>query len=221
MVAKLSFYEQVGILIPGGLFLAAALSIVPGASAFLSPRDVTIGEFGIFMIVAYASGHAVAALGNILESAWWYLRRGMPTDWVVQNDDRILSTEQKRVLLENINSAFGTNLLQIVGINRSQWTPIGRQIYRYSLTINPTRIDVFNGNYGLNRGLAAALFSLAILNEFVAPQYGYLSLALGIVGLIFLYRMNRFAINFAREVYLVFLNAKAPSPASPAARPVT
>ena len=73
-MVKLSFYEQVGILIPGSLFLAVLLVIVPGANAFLSPKDISVGEFGIFLIVAYAAGHAIAAVGNMMEFAWWKIR---------------------------------------------------------------------------------------------------------------------------------------------------
>jgi len=208
-MAKLSFYEQVGILIPGSLFLAVLLVIVPGANAFLSPKDISIGEFGIFVIVAYATGHAIAAMGNLLESIWWKARGGMPSDWIIYNDDRILSAAQKQNLSEKIQSYFGIEISNLIGLDRKKWTPVFRQIYRYALATNSGRIEVFNGNYGLNRGLAAALFSLAALNQVVKPQHYIFSLSLAAAGLIYGYRMNRFAIHFAREVYLIFLNSKS------------
>jgi hypothetical protein len=214
-MAKLSFYEQVGILIPGVIFLAVLLVIVPGANAFLSPKNISVGEFGIFIITAYAVGHAIAAVGNLLESIWWKIRGGMPTEWVIYDDERIVSAAQKQKLAEKVKSYFGLPLTNIIGMDRRRWRPISRQVYRYSLTVSAERIEVFNGNYGLNRGLAAALFSLAVLNEAVQPQHYVFSLSLIVGGLVYCYRMNRYAVHFAREVFLIFLNSKAPSPDAP------
>ena len=40
-MAKLSFYEQVGIVIPGAVFVAVLLMIMPQGAAFISPKDVS------------------------------------------------------------------------------------------------------------------------------------------------------------------------------------
>lgn len=210
---KLTFYEQVGILIPGALFLSVLLMIVPGADAYLSTKDISIGTFGVFLIVAYASGHAIAAVGNLLETIWWKLWGGMPTDWVIYHRDWVLNHLQKHALLAAVNTAFGHTISKVEGLPVKEWRPIGRQVYRYALSLNPGRIETFNGNYGLNRGLAAALLTLAVVNLSTHAKPAALSEALLVAGLVFGYRAHRFGVHFAREVYLVFLNAKAPVPA--------
>lgn len=210
---KLTFYEQVGILIPGALFLSVLLVIVPGADVYLSTKDISIGTFGVFLIVAYASGHAIAAVGNLLETMWWKLWGGMPTDWVIYRRDWVLNHLQKEALHKAVNAAFGHSINKVEGLQGKEWRPIGRQVYRYALSLNASRIETFNGNYGLNRGLAAALLTLAIVNLFLHSKPPVLSAALLVGGLVFGYRAHRFGVHFAREVYLVFLNAKAPVPA--------
>jgi hypothetical protein len=65
------------------------------------------------------------------------------------------------------------------------------------------RIDTFNGNYGLNRGLCSGFFALALVAAVHAQWYvviGFLVLAI-----VFAYRAYRFGVHYARELYLQFL----------------
>lgn len=64
-------------------------------------------------------------------------------------------------------------------------------------------IDIFNGNYGLNRGLAAASFALAC----VAALHAQWLIAFGLVllSVIYAYRAYRFGVYYARELYVQFL----------------
>ena len=209
-LVKLSFYEQVGIVIPGAVFVAVLLAIIPETAFLISPKDVSLGGFGIFLLMAYAGGHAIAAAGNAGEAVWWSIRGGMPSDWVVYDDARILSNAQKQALIAKVHSVFGMQLPGgVVGLSRASWSPVFRQIYRVALAQNPGRIEAFNGNYGLNRGLAAALFVLAAVAQLIRPGEWHVSAALLAGALVYGFRMNRFGVNFAREVYLSFLNAKA------------
>ena len=207
-MVKLSFYEQVGIVIPGAVFVAVLLALIPQTAFSISPKDVSLGGFGIFLLLAYAGGQAIAAAGNVGEAMWWAVRGGMPSDWVVYDDARILSVAQKQALATKVQSAFGLQIPPVVGQTRKNWAPVFRQIYRFAISQNPGRIETFNGNYGLNRGLAAALFVLAAADQIIRPGEWHVSLALFAGGLVYGFRMNRFAVHFAREVYLNFLNAK-------------
>jgi hypothetical protein len=206
-VSKLSFYEQVGIVIPGALFLAVIVFIAPGARAAIGPSDISLGEFGVFVLVSYAAGHALAAIGNGLESAWWSLRGGMPSDWVVYDDSRILDSAQKQLLLEKLGTRFRLTLTKVVGMKRRDWRPVFRQIYVGTLVDNPGRIETFNGIYGLHRGLLSASVVLVVASILLAPRNWLLAAAFGTAAVIYGFRMNKFAIHYAREVYLCFLNA--------------
>jgi hypothetical protein len=89
-------------------------------------------------------------------------------------------------------------------MDRKVWWPISRQVYAdVGKNGKVERIDTFNGNYGLNRGLSAACVALAIVAATQAQWYvviGFLALAI-----VFAYRAYRFGVHYARELYLQFL----------------
>jgi len=89
-------------------------------------------------------------------------------------------------------------------MDRKTWFPISRQIYAdIAKNGKPDRIDTFNGNYGLNRGLAAATLALAIVS--LAEAQKGVAAALVAVTVVYGYRAYRFARHYAREVYVQFL----------------
>jgi hypothetical protein len=207
-MAKLTFYEQVGVVIPGAIFLAVLVILVPGMQSYVSLSSITAGDFGIFLLAAYALGQAVAAFGNIVEFLWWKPWGGMPSFWVTKPTCSLLNPSQIANLMDKVNSDFNLHLSSIIGTSKDKWGPIFGQMHRAALAIRSDRIETFNGNYGLNRGLATAfllLFSVSVVVDLYAWKAHLAMLALA--G-IYLYRMNRFGIHFAKEVFFVFLNEK-------------
>lgn len=202
---KMTFYEQVGIVIPGSVFLVGLLFYFPALNALMAKDGVTLGEFGIFLLLSYASGHLLAAVGNALEWLLWKVAGGMPTDWVTKTGGTsLLSASQIDAVQAKVNARFGSNLSKIPGMDRKTWFPISRQIYAdIAKNGKPDRIDAFNGNYGLNRGLAAATLALAIVS--LAEAQKGVAAALVAVAIVYGYRAYRFARYYAREVYVQFL----------------
>src|SRR5262245_1932027 len=80
----MTFYEQVGIVIPGSVFLVGLLFYFPALHELMAKDGVTLGQFGIFLLLSYAAGHLLAAFGNAIEAAMWKVTGGMPTDWVTK-----------------------------------------------------------------------------------------------------------------------------------------
>jgi hypothetical protein len=204
-VDKLTFYEQVGIVIPGSVLLAGLLFIFPALNAFGPKEGVTLGQFGIFLLLSYATGHLVAAIGNVLESLGWKIAGGLPSNWVLQTDgNSLLNAKQLEQLAAKAKSRLGLDIEKVPGMEAKVWFPITRQIYAdVAKGGKPQRVDTFNGNYGLNRGLAAATLALALV---CATQKLWL-IALGflVVAIVYGYRAYRFAVYYARELYLQFL----------------
>jgi hypothetical protein len=160
-VNKITFYEQVGIVIPGSVLMFGLLLFFPALQTVLTKDGVNLGEFGIFLLLSYAAGHLIAAIGNAAESILWPLVGGMPTDWITRTDATLLSTPQIDLLEKKLESRLGITQ-KVRGLDPKLWWPISRQIYTdVAKNGKPDRIDTFNGNYGLNRGLAAATFVLA------------------------------------------------------------
>lgn len=202
---KPTFYEQVGIIIPGAVFLVGLLFYFPALHALMTKDGVTLGAFGIFLLLSYAAGHFLAALGNALEAALWRLAGGMPSDWVTRADGTsLLARGQIEAVAAKARSRLGCTIDQIPGMDRKTWFPLSRQIYADVMKNGkPHRIEAFNGNYGLNRGLAAAMLGLAVIS--IAHDQRLCAFGFVVLALIYLYRAYRFGKHYARELYVQFL----------------
>jgi hypothetical protein len=203
-ITKLTFYEQVGIIVPGSALLFGMLYFFPDMRALLTKDGVSIGQLGIFVLLSYAAGHLVAAVGNAVERLMWKVLGGMPSDWIIRPNQTLLAAEQITQLEQKVRAMLGVAVDKLTGMNAGSWQPISRQIYAKVTKDGQTvHIDTFNGNYGLNRGLASAMFVLAVL-ALVQAQW---TVALGLIGVgaIFLYRAYRFGVYYGRELYLQFL----------------
>lgn len=202
---KMTFYEQVGIVIPGSVFLVGLLFYFPALNALMVKDGVTLGQFGIFLLLSYAAGHLLAAVGNALEWMFWKITDGMPTDWVTKSKGTsLLSASQIEALATKVNARLGVKVEKIAGMDQKTWFPISRQIYAdIAKNGKSERIDTFNGNYGLNRGLAAATLALAVVS-ITENQLG-VGAAFVVIAIVYVYRAFRFARYYAREMYVQFL----------------
>ena len=201
---KLSFYEQVGIVIPGSVLVFGLVLLEPKLQVVFAKDGITVGGFGIFVFLAYASGHLVAALGNLLEFCMWGLLGGMPSNWVVDEKSPLLSDQQISLLKNALHSRLKINV-PVVGMAKAEWNKVYQLLYRDVLANKASRAETFNGNYGLNRGLAAATLALSILVLILAPDKWDYSLVLVMMSAVLLYRAYRFGVHFAREIYAGFL----------------
>jgi hypothetical protein len=201
---KLTFYEQVGIVIPGSVLLAGLLFFFPALNTLVPKDGITLGQFGIFLLLSYAAGHLVAAVGNVLEPVW-KLVGGMPTDWVTrEKGNSLLNTDQVKKLADKVRSRLGIAVENVAGYDARKWYPISRQIYAdVAKNGKSQRIDTFNGNYGLNRGLCASTLLLALASSVEGQKL--IGAALIIAALIYGYRAYRFGVYYGRELYLQFL----------------
>ena len=88
------FYEYAGFIIPGAVLVIALVWLFPDSRALFSKEGVTLGELGLFVIIAYAAGQLVQAIGNYLEWIWWMPWGGMPSGQVLCG--KYLSTDQQQ-----------------------------------------------------------------------------------------------------------------------------
>lgn len=203
---KLSFYEQIGIVTPGAVFLFGMMFYIPELRDVFAKDGVSVGGLGIFVIISYAAGHLLAALGNVIENLYWQLRGGMPSNWIVGISPRLLSSAQVAKVEALVTARLGLTLSPIADLTASSWFPIFRQIYSDVEKHGKTgRGDTFNGNYGLNRGLCSASLALSLAIIIQAPAQWLVSLGLVGVSVVYLYRMHRFGVHYAREIYNQFL----------------
>lgn len=174
------------------------------AASLVAKDGVTLGQFGIFLLLSYAAGHFLAAIGNAIEALLWEFAGGMPSDWVTHSQTDLLSDSQIELLTKKAQARLGATIDKLPGAERAKWLPVSRQIYAdVAKNGKPDRIDTFNGNYGLSRGLAISVFGIATVGILEGQTlYG---IGFFLVGLIYAYRAYRFARYYARELYVQFL----------------
>lgn len=205
---QFDFYEFTGVIAPGAVSLFGIAILFPELGKRLQGQDFTVGSFGLFVLLAYVAGHLVQALGNAVEWAWWKPWGGMPTDWVRTGKHALLGDAQRAQL--------GSRLQAMLALQRGEdpfafgqkaWGGVVRQAYAAVHAAKRSgRVETFNGNYGLNRGIAASLFALAILTVASRGRDAWLPvLLLAMGGCVAVYRMHRFAKHYGRELFAQYL----------------
>lgn len=205
---RFDFYEFAGVIAPGVVILLAAGLIWPEYLGSIHKLDLTLGGFGLVLVLAYVTGHLLQAIGNLLESVWWKVQGGWPSDWPCMGKGDLLSEPQVAKLQEQIRKDLGFSGVTLgPDLPARAWRPIFRQI---CATVRAAgrddRSHTFNGNYGMFRGIgsAAIVSTIAVL---VAQGWEAYPLALAFLigaGLAF-FRMHRFAKHYACEIYVQFL----------------
>lgn len=214
----LSFYEQVGIVLPGSILLLGLLFLAPELKPQFMEGGLSVGGLGLFLIVAYALGHVVAAGGNLLEWLFWLPFKGMPSDWVLRKRWNLLRPAQIAQVQSKMKARLGVEV-DLSTTSRRDWRALFRRLFAEVRTVEPEGMNLtFNGNYGLNRGMATAMFAVTMGCVMQGtPGWERWSVAFAAIGLIYLYRMYRFGIFFARYVYDRFVqlpdSPEAPKPA--------
>jgi hypothetical protein len=213
MSKTLSFHEQTGIVIPGATLVFGLLFFFPEFRQLFFSDGVSIGGLGLFLLISYAAGHLATALGNVLEACLWALAGGWPSSWVTREKTSLLAPEQIAALDTLIKQRLRLEIPPLRGMRSKQWLPISRQIYADVMSHGKsTRIDSFNGNYGLNRGLAAALLALVLISLAFSETDWRLPLSLLPIALIYMYGMYRSGVSYASELYAQFLLLPAQPP---------
>jgi hypothetical protein len=115
------------------------------------------------------------------------------------------SDRQGAKALSAIHKHFGYNFAQLKAIPATEWSFIIRQVYGVvSSAGQASRVDTFNGNYGLHRGIAAScivLFGSCLWSAKYWPN----ELILAGLFCVALMRMHRFGRLYARELFMQFI----------------
>lgn len=156
------------------------------------------GESLIFIVVAYGFGHILQGLGNYFESFLWFIYGGMPTSWLTKKNrfgKYLFEKSDREKIVEKIYTEYG----------KEEGKDFSRFIYTKLFVKKLTdRIDIFNGNYSLLRGLSVCFIILSGLCIY------YFNWQITIVAFLFsiiaIIRTIRFAKYYAKEIYRTYLN---------------
>jgi ABC-type multidrug transport system fused ATPase/permease subunit len=204
MKKEFSFYEFVGILVPSVTLLYFSIQIVDLVYAKKLMDFSKIGESLIFFIIAYGIGHILHSLGNIFESIFWKVFRGMPTQWLTTGSRfkiELFDRAQTEAIRDKVFQQFGRNLTKDYGRDVYNWLSLKEKL-------TEKRIDIFTGNYSMFRGLAVAFYILTCVTLYLLGWK--LALIPFILAVLANLRMFRFAKLYAQEVFRSFQNYNNP-----------
>jgi hypothetical protein len=206
---QLEFYEFAGVLVPGALLLVGLAFLFRQIAQPLAGTEFGAGDFGIFVLLAYVAGQLVQAVGNLVEWLWWKPWGGQPTNWPRAGHHRLLSTQQREQLRTRLAALLDLpasgNPFQLP---EADWKLTIRQVDAAVRGAGKgARVETLNGNYGLNRGIAASfLVLLVIALASRGPEAWEAGLLLGGAAAVAVYRMHRFGRHYAIELFLQFLS---------------
>jgi hypothetical protein len=197
MKKEFSFYEFVGVIVPSTIFLYFSQFIIE----FVYQKQIfdfsKIGETTIFVIVCYGIGHILQALGNLFETGLWFIYGGMPTKWLTKKNrfgKTLFDNPLNQRINEKVKQKFGDGI-----------TDYGRLTYNFIFQKEKmTRVDIFNGNYSLFRGLAISFLLITVICGY---YFNCKIAALAAIPFILsVMRMIRFAKYYATETFRTFYN---------------
>lgn len=205
MSERLDAYEFLGLVAPGAVVVFSASLAFPEIKTYIVDGGVTVGGLGIFLILSYITGHLVQTFGNLLEKVVWFPFGGMPTQWVLKQNQRLLAATQAEKLLSAIHASH-PGFDPAGRSSRPDWYSITREVYaRVRGAGKSDRIDAFNRNYGLLRGIAASLLISTLVAAVLSLASGS-TLSLLVLALVLaIYRMYRFGVHYGRELFVTFL----------------
>jgi hypothetical protein len=197
-------YEYTAVIAPGAVLAALIASQCPAIKDLFADKDLSIGDFGLFLIAAFILGQFVQILAALLERALWL--GGMPTDWAKGPSNRLLAADQRARLQARLH-ALKLTTHPLADIKTHDWRALTREIYsRVNAAGRSERVDAFNRTYGLMKGLAAAFLAAAawlFVSDRDQALYWGLALALGLASL---WRAYEFGIDYGREMMVEFLH---------------
>ncbi|MCH8058949.1 MAG: hypothetical protein IIA11_00680 [Proteobacteria bacterium] len=198
---KFDAYEYVGVIVPGSVVLVACSTLYPNALPMMT-STLSVGDLGLTLILAFVAGHLLQAGGNVWESIIWWFAGGMPTSWPAKTTTGLLSESQLLRLDERLRHDFGCGRDKV----DSGRGLIREIVVRVRQDGDADRIDKFNRNYGLMRGIAVAFIVSAGLVLLQDRSLWPEAVGVVVIAGIATYRMIRFGIHYAREVYAEYLS---------------
>lgn len=207
-MSRFDFYEFVGVLAPGATFILAMSLLFEQIGTFLQKPTFSLGDLGVIVIISYVVGHLIQGAGNILEEIYWLIWGGKPTDWVRSNKHKLVSDGQIQELDIRLNENLKREKVSSIReLSPSSWSSIINEMYGSIKSADlDKRAYIFNGNYGLMRGVSAAIIIILATLLIRDPEIWKVGILL-LVGLILaIFRMHRFGCYYAREVITSFLN---------------
>ena len=198
-------YEIIGIIAPGTVVALLVAIEAPLFRSLLGSEGLSIGDFGLFVLLAFVFGHLVQAFGNLIEFAVWPVS-GLPTNVVRTSDQTLISAAQRKTLEAHVSAMEG-EATDLATLTAATWRAITTRAYARVRTAGRSmRIDIANRTYALCRGLVAALGLTLLWCLYTHRDQLGLLIALFLMIVAALWRMRRAGHHYARALFLEFID---------------
>lgn len=220
---KFDFFEFVGIIVPGGVFLLLLAYFIPSLRGVILTESVSVNllGLGIGFIVVYGVGRLIEAVGGFVIRTWWRMWGGKPTDWMSMKNQKAFPKEWKELIVKEMGIR---NAKKDIPLER--WKNYVNEIRAIVSHTEKCyqRVYIFLGNSHLFRGLATVgLFYIVaqigkwLLGNITTKQkflswefwwnidFGLVLLGLGVVALCF-HQIYRFGKNYANELFSQYVS---------------
>ncbi len=195
------YYEFAGIFVPGAVALFGLSLVIQEVNTLLLSNQNQFSAISIMLVISYACGYLVQAVGNILEKMWWKFRKGWPTDWIMIESNNTYSEHWRESIYSHFMSE-GKNPF----VNKRTWIGFTREIYAEIKAASlHDRVDFFNGSYGLTRGIASSLILILIVVVVLKGVIINVCLSLVVAIVLSIYSMDKYARTYARELFAQYV----------------
>ena len=218
---QFSLYDILGVLAPGAVLTIGIIAIYPDTIKVIPNKDFSLGDLGVVVLISYVLGNLVAALGNLLEIPYWKITGGQHSELARRRGANVITTHQLAAVEARLHKAgFLEKDGTISRLSRGEWRGMTRQIYAYLDSRKMTqRIDAFNAQYGMNRGISAGFLALIVItmihSRFILWK---VQLILLICTALAAYRMQRFSRHYAAELFRQFIVSPDAAPPAESAK---
>jgi hypothetical protein len=193
-------YEAAGVVVPGASLLLGLWWLFPTSVHGLDWKDVSIGGLGIFAVAAFCVGHVLQAPANVAMDIIWSAR-GRPTERMRKQGGGLADAQ---VALIPGKVAELLHLSSVPDDDR-QWHAVVSQLAAVIANAGrAARLDKFNGNFGLFRGLTGSLSVLTVVG--LTQHQWWFSVTVALTALATAFRMQRFSRYYARELWVQTLS---------------
>jgi hypothetical protein len=217
-------YEFIGLIVPGTVALLVGAAALGNVSLFSELEKISVGGFGVVVILAYVTGHVADMIGTWIETLWWRIS-GMPTDRIIRGTASGFNAEAMTMLNGQIEKWFGLHPgLPRKDMSKADSYTLTRRIYATVAAAGmASRTDAFLRTYGLMRSLMGAFLILSFIA--VANYFGAIgprdfdsgstlraALAFFVAACVAFSRMTYFGRTYARELFVQFMQIGNPKP---------
>jgi GAF domain-containing protein len=162
MQFKTNFQDLANYLMPGIVFLLLLIWFSFGFIGIKIQPDISsIGALAILLILGYVLGSVAQAAGNVLEGRYEKKWKGKYGDIVLRSDNDVLTSTFKAQVIHYIQAGLHLDVVSTTAENSSPEIKHARmEAFHECQTLlvqsnSAQRVDIFQGLYGLYRGLLA------------------------------------------------------------------